>query len=50
MATSSLLLALLAQLLGCRAAKLGLTVDVSHVTHEVEPRTLVCHSDNGYGE
>jgi len=47
---SALLLALLAaQLLGCQAAELvSLTVDVSNVTHEVEPRTLGCHSDNGY--
>jgi hypothetical protein len=49
MATSALLLALLAaQLLECRAELMSLTVNVSNVTHEVEPRTLGCHSDNGY--
>ena len=51
-ATSALLLALVAvQLPSCRASKLPelrLAVNVSNVTHEVEPRTLGCHSDNGY--
>ena len=50
MATSVplLLLGLLAPLPGCRAAELRLMVNISNVTHEVEPRSLGCHSDNGY--
>ena len=48
-ATSALLLALVAvQLRSCRATELRLAVNISNVTHEVEPRTLGCHSDNGY--